>query len=344
MNTQRTPLLRRLAIATTLGAVLVSAAGTVPVAAATLQFPALSIGGSSTLQQVMPLGFVLSETPPETVLYAGGDATVNFVLSLNGLSVPLTAGALYAAAGEITATYHLTMSAPAGSDFAVDNGTCATGAVSCTIDVTFAPTASGLRSATITASMSDRVVTGGGSLASMIQTFAPFLETSVEDALAIAVSGIGIDTAHGEPGSVSASVEVPSSAACLEISTQGVDFGTLPLGAVDAAGSPEVRVTNCSGIGATIYARGTDATSADGSWDLIDAAVSCADSLGQDSYRLRLVGSESVQLSTDNKALGTYPGATGADHTPRVDTACPGSSGAGSTMSLQLIFLATTEG
>jgi hypothetical protein len=278
------------------------------------------------------------------VLYAGGDPATDFALALAGLSVPLTAGALYATVGEVTATYHLTMSTPGGSDFSIDNGTCATATVSCTITVTFTPTAGGLRSTTVAASMSDLVVNGGGSYADLIQLLAPFLESTVESALAVPVSGIAIDTAHGEPGSVSASVEVPSSAACLEISTQGVDFGTWPLGAVDAAGSPVIGVTNCSGIGATIYARGTNATSADATWNLTDAAASCADSLGLDAYRLRLVGSDSVQLSADNKALGALPGATTVDQTARVDTACPGSSGAGSTMSLQLIFLATAEG
>jgi hypothetical protein len=64
--------------------------------------------------------------------------------------------------------------------------------------------------------------------------------------------------------------------------TQGVDFGTLSLGAVDAAGSPVIGVTNCSGIGATIYARGTNASSAGATWSLTDATTSCADSLGLD--------------------------------------------------------------
>jgi hypothetical protein len=63
----------------------------------------------------------------------------------------------------------------------------------------------------------DVVVTGGGSYADLIQLLSPFLQSTVRAPPAVTVSGIGLDTAHGEPGSVSASVEVPSSAACLEI-------------------------------------------------------------------------------------------------------------------------------
>ena len=344
MKTERVQVLRRRALAATLGAALLATTVSVPVSAATIEFNPISIGGSISRQQVLPLGWALSETPPETVLYAGGDPTIDFALAVNGLSVPLTAGALYAKVGEMTATFHLTLSATPGSDFTVDSGLCPSATVTCTATVTFAPTGSGLRTATVSVSISDLLITGGGSFASMIQLISPFLVSSVESALAVSVSGIGIDTAHGEPGSVTASVEVPSSAACLEVSTSGVDFGTLPLGAVDAAGSPVVRVTNCSGIGATIYARGTDASSGDATWSLTDSGASCADSLGLDAYRLRVVASGSVQLSTDYKSLGAFPGATGADQTARLDMACPGSSGAGSVMSLQLIFLATTEG
>jgi hypothetical protein len=342
MKTERVPILRRRALAATLGAALLAATVTVPVSAASIDFNTISIGGSISRQQSMPLGWVLSETPPETVLYAGGDSIIDFFLSSNGLSVPLTAGALYAAVGEVTAAFHLTLSVPPGSDFAVDNGDCGTATVSCIATVTFSPTASGLRSATVSASISDLVVTGGGSFASMIQALAPYLEPSVESELAIAVSGVGIDTAHGEPGTVSASVEIPSSAACLEISTSAVDFGTLPLGAMDAPGSPAISVTNCSGIGATIFARGTDATDGSATWDLVDSGASCADSLGLDAYHLRLAGVGG--LSTDYKSIGTFPGATSTDQSARIDMACPGSSGAGSAMSLQLIFLATTEG
>jgi hypothetical protein len=344
MTTQRVQVLRRRALAATLGAALLSTVGTVPVMAATIEFNPISIGGSISRQQTLPLAWVLSQIPPGTVLYAGGDPNLDFALAVNGLGVPLTAGALYARIGELTAHYHLTLIPTAGPDFVVDNGNCATATLTCTATVTFAPLAGGLRTGTISVSLSDVQLTGGGSFATLIQFLAPFLESSVEDALAVSVSGIGIDTAHGGPGSVSASVDIPSSAACLEVSTSGVDFGTLPLGAVDAAGSPVVRVTNCSGIGATIYARGTNASDGTATWTLTDSGASCADSLGLDAYHVRLAGTSTIGLSTDNKSLGNFSGATGADHTARLDMACPGSSGAGSVMSLQLIFLATTEG
>ena len=139
---------------------------------------------------------------------------------------------------------------------------------------------------------------------------------------------------------------MPTSAACLELSTTAVDFGTLPLGAVDQLGAPDVDVTNCSGVSGTILARGTDATAAGALWALTDAAATCADTLGTDAYRLALhegvQGSTAVwQLSTSNKELLVVPAGFYAPFEAAIDTACPGSTGAGATMTMQIVFVAT---
>jgi Tol biopolymer transport system component len=145
-----------------------------------------------------------------------------------------------------------------------------------------------------------------------------------------------------DTGVVRAQVTVPTSAACLELSTSGVDFGTLPLGAEDQAGAPPIVVSNCSGLSETIFARGTDAAASGAAWALTDSPATCADTLGIDAYHLDLSdGVTSVRLSTANKQLQTL--ASGADltRTARIFTACPGSSGGGTTMAMQIVFVAT---
>lgn len=145
-----------------------------------------------------------------------------------------------------------------------------------------------------------------------------------------------------DSGTVTAQVTVPTSAACLELSTSSVDFGTLSLGAEDQPGSPAVTVTNCSGVSETILARGTDASGAGATWTLDDSADACAGSLGTDAYHLDLAAAtSSVRLSTTNKLLGTLGSGSTADHTARISTACPGSSGGGTTMTMQIVFVAT---
>lgn len=147
-------------------------------------------------------------------------------------------------------------------------------------------------------------------------------------------------------GVVAAQVTIPSSAACVELSTAAVDFGTLPLGSTDERGTPDVNVTNCSAVGATFYARGTDATGTGAAWTLDDSTATCADTLAVDSYHLTLQegvsGSTALwRLGTTNKVLQDVPAGVYAPYWPTIDTACPGSSGGGLTMSMQILFLAT---
>jgi len=146
-------------------------------------------------------------------------------------------------------------------------------------------------------------------------------------------------------GIVGAQVTVPSSAACIELSTGSVDFGTLPLGSEDQPGSPDITVTNCAGLSSDIYAHGSDASGTAAAWSLVDSTETCADTLGTDRYRLGLeqTGTE-TGLATANKLLESLASGAGGTHTARIFTACPGSTGSGTTMSMQITFLATTTG
>jgi hypothetical protein len=104
---------------------------------------------------------------------------------------------------------------------------------------------------------------------------------------------------------------------------------------------PVIGVTNCSGNPGTIYASGTNATGPSAVWSLVDSPATCADTLGIDAYRLRLADTATVDLSTENKSLGTFGSGATTNQTARVDAACPGSTGGGTTMTFQILFLAT---
>ncbi|HET7181293.1 MAG TPA: hypothetical protein VFI15_03585 [Candidatus Limnocylindrales bacterium] len=146
-------------------------------------------------------------------------------------------------------------------------------------------------------------------------------------------------------GQVDAQVTVSAAAACIELSTGAVDFGTLALGAENQAGAPGITVTNCGDADATIMASGTDATGTGATWGLVDSGATCADTLGTDGYHLALENQNaatSTTLSTGSKELGTLGAAATVDHVARIWTACPGSSGAGQVMSMSINYLATS--
>lgn len=327
-------------LAPVIGAILVAATAVPALAAPPLSFGTVTVGASAIKNQDLPLSLLLSEVDPATVLYAGGDPNVDFLLGFYGLSAPVTAGSLYAAIGEVMGTYHLDLQVVGAADFTVDDSDCLTGTTSCTAVVTFTPSTTGPLAAVVTSTIVDVDV---DSTDELVGFMAPFLASSVESAFDFDVSGIGVPNT----GSVGATVTVPASAACLELSTTAVDFGTLPLGSVDGPATPDITVTNCSGASETIYASGTDATGPGGAhWSLTDADASCAAlTLGLDAYRLRLAdGGVPVELSTSNKSLGSLGAGLEATDTARIDLACPGSTGAGTTMTLQILYLATSEG
>jgi hypothetical protein len=145
-------------------------------------------------------------------------------------------------------------------------------------------------------------------------------------------------------GTVDAQVTVEQAAACIQLSTSSISFGTLALGAENAAGTPGITVTNCGDADATILASGTNASGTGAAWTLVDSAATCADTLGTDSYHLGLAtsaGASIATLSTENKEVGTLAGAGSVDHVARISTACPGSSGAGQSMSMHISYVAT---
>jgi hypothetical protein len=159
--------------------------------------------------------------------------------------------------------------------------------------------------------------------------------------LAGATPGLAADS-----GTVDAQVTVAQAAACIELSVSSISFGTLALGAENAPGTPEITVSNCGEANATLPASGTNATGADATWSLVDSAATCADTLGTDNYHLALAtpaGASVATLSTENKEVGILAEAGSAAHVAHITTACPGSSGAGQTMSLQVSYLATSE-
>ena len=144
-------------------------------------------------------------------------------------------------------------------------------------------------------------------------------------------------------GSVDAQVTVSEAAACIELSVTAISFGTVALGAENVSGSPTIGVTNCADTDATILASGTNATSPTATWNLVDSAASCADTLGLDNYHLGLATPIiTTKLSTSNKEVATLAAAASISHVARIWTACPGSSGAGQTMSMQISYLATS--
>jgi hypothetical protein len=152
-------------------------------------------------------------------------------------------------------------------------------------------------------------------------------------------------TAPPDHGTVDATVTMAQSVVCLELSTSSVDFGTRRFGDVGAAATPGVTVTNCGGIGEDVLAHGTDATgTGPTTWTLDDTGTCDGGTLPSDHYALALERQDTnaqVRLSTVNKALETLGGGAAIDHLARIDTPCPGGSGAGVVMSMQITFVAT---
>jgi hypothetical protein len=146
-------------------------------------------------------------------------------------------------------------------------------------------------------------------------------------------------------GSVDATVTMAQSAVCLELSTTSVDFGTRQFGDVAIAATPGVIATNCGGIGEDVLAHGSNATGAGPtSWTLDDTGTCTGGTLAADHFGLaieRQDTSAQVRLSGANKALETLTGGAAIDHLARIDTPCPGSSGAGVVMAMQMTFVAT---
>ena len=152
---------------------------------------------------------------------------------------------------------------------------------------------------------------------------------------------------ESDTGVVDAEVTVPTSAACVELSATSVGFGTQRFGAVDVQADPGITVTNCSGAEAELFARGTDASGTGAAWQLVDNAASCgAGTLATDDFHLKIrrpanEADPVTQLSTNNKEIAELGAGDDADLEALLDMPCPGSSGAGQTMGMQIVFVVT---
>ena len=310
-------------------------------AAPGMSFGTVSIGAVKTLTRTVPLEYALTDLPDGTLIYSGGDPTIDFGLSSFGLSVPLTNTEVINEYGDISATYRLTGQLVTGTDFELDPGDCGTGTLSCVASVTFSPTVEGTRTDSISWNMTNLNVTGGGTLGSFVQLLAPFVASSVSSQLSISLDGIGVPSTDG----VNARVDIAASAACIELNTDSIDFGSLTLGAEDMPATPTITVTNCSGTSETVYARATDASGPSSAWTLVDSAATCATDLGLDSYRLGLAveAAPTLSLSKENKTVGSLAAGADSNQVARIWTACPGSTGAGVVMTMQLHYLVVQE-
>ena len=319
-----------------IAAPMVTAAAVVP----PIDFGNVTVGEQDVSSFELPLDYSLSELPPDTLLYGGADPTTNAVLASLGVSVPVTAGSLFADVGEMTATYHLSLSMTSGTQFSVTSPDCATGTDTCTADVTFAPTAQGLQQDTARAHPTGVVVTGGGTLGSLVNLIEPTLTASVEQQLAVPVSGYGATPTGG----LELRVSVPREAApCVLIGASSIDFGTLPFSteAALSEGSAAVDVTSCSTGSQALYASGTPAT-----WALSAAGGNpCTIGVNQYGVALGTDGSGGMpatfQLSTLSRSWIVMSAAAEVSSSVGYQMPCVGSDGAGQTMNSQVTFLAT---
>lgn len=157
-----------------------------------------------------------------------------------------------------------------------------------------------------------------------------------------------------DSGTVDATVTVATP--CILISPPTVDFGSMAFrdGSeeyADLVANPQtIGYTNCSEAAENIFARGTNAADANGataSWALDPGLASCPQT--PDVFGMALTDATlgGVQLALDNAQLegalapALAPGATGGFNMWHVIMPCTGSSGAGATMAMSVIFTAT---
>jgi hypothetical protein len=314
----------------------------------TLDFGNVTVGDSLPIDAELPLSYSLSDLPPETVLYAGGDPSIDFVLASSGInSLPVTAGSLIAEVGDMTATYHLGFNIATGTHFSVDSTDCLTATGStCAASVTFAPTAQGPHSDTVVPQLSDIDVTGGGSIGSLADLMAPFIAPQVEAQLVLPVTGYGATPTSG----LELRVTVPREAApCVLLDATSIDFGTLPFSteAALSQSSADVTVTSCSTGSQALYANGTDATGTSGAlWSLSSVGGNpCG--IGVNAYGVSLGTDGSggmpaaFQLSTLASSWIVQQAEASVASSVDYQMPCVGSDGAGQTMTSQVSFLAT---
>jgi hypothetical protein len=175
--------------------------------------------------------------------------------------------------------------------------------------------------------------------------------TSTSLAGSASVPTIAITYEGGEPGSpngtVDATVTMADSAACLQLSTSAIDFGTRRFGEVRQAASPSIEVANCATTPGLILARGTDATGDGPSfWSLVDTGLCEAGTLGTDNYLILLEDTSTGVgpfLNTANTEIATLASFATEEYTAFLNTPCPGSTGGGVVMGMQILFTAVED-
>jgi hypothetical protein len=188
---------------------------------------------------------------------------------------------------------------------------------------------------------------GGSSFTGTMTNVSVTPNSSDFTSITVTYTAVPDETPTPDSGVVDADVTVPTSAACIELSTTSVSFGTQLLGGENLVASPQIEVTNCSGGDQDLLARGTNAAGAGATWQLVNDTGSCgAGTLATDDYHLKLRFSAApdvvIPLSTNNAPLQEE--LAGGDTTffePLIDMPCPGSSGSGQTMGMQIVFVVT---
>jgi len=168
-----------------------------------------------------------------------------------------------------------------------------------------------------------------------------------------ALAASAVPAFSADNGTVNAKVTV--AAPCLTVSlTAGatqLDFGTTPFGG-GSSYSNGISLTNCASAAENISARGTNATSttSTASWTLQDSPRTCpstpnvyvlATQAWNSDGTLTLGPGSATFLSTSDKPLvsGLSPGSRPVFTS--ISVPCPGSAGAGETMSFQFIYTAS---
>ena len=154
-------------------------------------------------------------------------------------------------------------------------------------------------------------------------------------------------TSAPDTGVVDADVTVPTSAACVELSTTAISFGTQRFGTQDALATPGITVTNCSGTDESLLARVSAAAGTGATWTPLDTPGTCdAGTLGIDEFHLKIRRSGNevdpvTYLGDANKELAELTGGAIADLDALLDMPCAGSAGAGQTMGMNIVFVVT---
>jgi len=312
--------------------------------AGTFDFGAHEVGTTTTPSALLPLQGSLSDLPSDTVLYNGGDPTIDLFLAQSGISAPVTVGTFIAAFGDMTFTYEITgVSLAIGNQFSADASNCIGAVSSCTVSVSFTPTTVGVHTDTVTLAVANLVVTGSSLPVAIANVVAPFVVPLLQPFLAVSITGEG--SPQPESGVVLL-VSARAPAPCVIVSTSTLDFGVQPF---SHPGAPVVStafetVSNCGLDNESIHVSGTDAVGDQvppAAWSLVDAGTNPCD-VGVDKYGL-IVGDGVAQLhvTTSNQFFNSLGPSSSALLDVNYQMPCDGSAGVGQVMSSALAFLAT---